>query len=168
MDRFDRILIAVDETDASLKAVRYVARLMGGRKDIHVRLFHVLPAIPPKLLETGGTEDPGKERQLNADLQAAQTEWVAHARQSAKTCLETTIALLIDHGLLAENLSTEFSSSAHKPDVVREVLEAAKRWDCGTIVTGRHTLSWVKELFHRHVGEELVQRARGYTVWVVE
>lgn len=167
MDRHDKILIAVDGTDASLKAVGYLARMMGGRKDLHVRLFHVLPPIPPKLLEYGGTEDPQKERELSAELRDAQADWTAQAKHSAQSSLEAAIVLFIDHGFLSENLSTEFSSSIHKPDVAREVLEAAGKWDCGTIVTGRHCLSWTQELFHRHVGEDLVHRAKGYAVLVV-
>jgi nucleotide-binding universal stress UspA family protein len=167
MDRQDKILIAVDETDASLKAVGYIARMMGRRKDLHVRLFHVLPPIPPKLLEYGGTEDPQKEGELSAELHEAQVEWTARAKQSAQASLEATLKLLIDHGFLSENLSTDFSSSIHKPDVAREVLEAAGKWGCGTIVTGRHSLSWAQELFHRHVGEDLVHRAKGYAVLVV-
>ncbi len=168
MNRHDKILIAVDETDASLEAVRYVARMMGGRKDLHVRMFHVLPSTPPELLEYGGAEDPKKERQLSADLQTAQAEWIVQAKRSAQASLEATLVLLIDHGLLSENLSTEFSSSIHKPDIAREILEAAQKWDCGTIVTGRHCLPWTQEIFHRHVSEELIRRAKGFTVWVVE
>ena len=168
MDRHNKILIAVDETDASLAAVRYVARMMRGRKDLHVRLFHVLPSTPPELLEYGGAEDPRRERQLSAELQAAQAEWIAEAKRSAQASLEATLVLLIDHGLLSENLSTELSSSIHKPDVAREVWEAAQKWDCGTIVTGRHSLPWTQEMFHRHVSEELIRRAKGFTVWVVE
>jgi nucleotide-binding universal stress UspA family protein len=167
VDRNDKILIAVDETEASLKAVGYVARLMGGRKDLHVRLLHVLPPIPPKFLEYGGTEDPRKERELSAELHDAQAGWIDQAKGSAKASLESALRLLIDHGLLAENISTEFSSSIHKPDVAREVLEAAHRWDCGTIITGRHCLPWTQEMFHRHVGEELVHRAKGHAVWVI-
>ena len=168
MQRNEKILIAVDGTEASLKAVGYVASMMGGRKNVQVRLLHVLPPIPPSLLEYGGAEDPRKEHELSAQLHTAQAEWTAEAKHSARRSLESTLALLIDHGLLAQNISTEFSSSIHKPDVAREVLEAAHKWDCGTIVTGRHTLPWTKELFHRHVGEELVHSAKGFTVWVVE
>ena len=168
MDRYDKILIAVDETDASLAAVRYVARMMGGRKDLHVRIFHVLPSTPPELLEYGGAEDPKKEGQLSAELQAAQAEWIAEAKRSAQASLQATLVVLIDHGFLSENLSTELSSSIHKPDVAREILEAAKKWDCGTIVSGRHSLPWTQEMFHRHVSEELIRHAKGFTVWVVE
>ena len=167
MDRNDKILIAVDETDASLKAVRYVARLLGGRKDLHVRLFHVLPSIPPELLEYGGAENPRKEQQLSTELHSAQADWIDQAKRSANASLESALVVLIDHGLLSEHISTEFSSSIHKPDVAREVLEAAGKWDCGTIVTGRHCLPWTQEIFHRHVGEELVHRAKGFAVWVV-
>ena len=39
MEKHDKILIAVNDTDASRKAVTYVARLMRGRADAHVRPF---------------------------------------------------------------------------------------------------------------------------------
>jgi nucleotide-binding universal stress UspA family protein len=168
MDQRDKILIAVDDTEASLKAVAYVACMMSGRKNLHVRLFHVLPSIPPELLEYGGTEDPRKEAQLSSELRTAQDEWVAQAKRSAQTSIESALVLLIDHGLLAENVSSEFSTSVHKPEVVRDILEAAHQWACGTIVTGRHSLPWAQELFHRHVGQQLVQQAAGFAVWVVE
>jgi nucleotide-binding universal stress UspA family protein len=168
MERDNKILIAVDETDASLRAVRYVARMMGGRKGLHVRLFHVLPPIPPKLLEYGGTEDPRKEQQLGAQLRGEQADWIDRAKDSAKASLDAALVVLIDHGLLAENTSIGFSSSIHKPDVAREVLEAAQAWGCGTIVTGRSCLPWTHEMFHKHVSEELIQRAKGFSVWVAE
>ena len=48
------ILIAVDNTEASHRAVHYVAAMLGGRRGFHVRLLHVLPPFPPELLECGG------------------------------------------------------------------------------------------------------------------
>ena len=79
MDKHDKILIAVNDTDASRKAVTYVARLMGGRADVHVRLFHVLPPTPPELLESGGTEDPNQEERLSAELRHARSQAIPRA-----------------------------------------------------------------------------------------
>lgn len=55
-----------------MKAVAYVAKIVRGREAIHICLFHVLPPIPPRLLEFGGTEDPQKEQVLSVELKAAQ------------------------------------------------------------------------------------------------
>ncbi len=168
MDRLAKIMMAVEGSRVSLDAVEYVSRMLGGRKDLHIRLFHVLPPIPPGLLEFGGSEDPCTEASQSAKLKKAQHRWLEEAEQSARQSLETAVTLLVDHGFFGHQVTTELSSSIHEPDIVQAILEAAKQWDCGTIVVGRHTLPWFRELFSRHVGEELVRKAQGYAVWVVE
>lgn len=168
MERTDKMLIAVEDSEASMKAVAYVSQMVRGREHIQICLFHVLPPIPPKLLEFGGAENPNKETILSTDLKVAQAQWMEKAKNAAQPSLKTAQTILRNHGVSPHNISTDFSSSIHKLDVVREVLEAAKKWDCGTVVVGRHTLPWVQELFHRHIGEELVQKGQGFAVWVVE
>ena len=51
-----RLLLAIDDTAATERAVAYVANVARGNPEFHVRLFHVLPPIPPGLLEHGGHE----------------------------------------------------------------------------------------------------------------
>lgn len=167
MAKPNKILIAVDDSAASLKAVIYVAQMIQGRDSIHIALFHVLPPIPPRLLEFGGAEDPQREQLLSAELKAAQAEWVEKAKDEARLSLKSAQTILRDHGVPQDHISTHFSESIHKPNVVRNVLEAAKQWHCGTVVVGRHRLPWVQELFHQHTGKELVEKGQEFSVWVV-
>lgn len=167
MERTDNILVAVDGTEASLKAVTYVAQMVQGHDAIHICLFHVLPPIPPRLLEFGGAEDPQKELMLSAELKTAQFEWIEKAKDSARPSLKTAHIILGDHGVSQDRISIHFSSPIHKPNVVREVLEAAKQRHCGTVVVGRHRLPWVQELFHQHTGEGLVEKGQECSVWVI-
>jgi nucleotide-binding universal stress UspA family protein len=167
-DRDRKIMIAVDESSASLEAVGYVARLLGGRKDLSIRLLHVLPPLPPKLREFGGSEDPQEEARLSAELRQSQDQWTEKAGQSAKAAMDLAVTLLIDHGFAAQQVRADVSPSVNDPDIVQHILETAQEWDCGTIVVGRRTLPWLQELFARHIGEELVGKAEGYAVWVVE
>ena len=76
MERTDKLLIAVEDSEASMKAVAYVSQMMRGREHIQICLFHVLPPIPPKLLEFGGAENPNKEKILSTDLKVAQAQWM--------------------------------------------------------------------------------------------
>lgn len=168
MDRKDKILIAVDDSEASIKAVIYVTQMLRGRKDIHVRLLHVLPSIPPELLEFGGAEDPQTEQRLSADLRQSQARWIETAKSNAQPSLDNAMAILLNGGLSPHEVSTTFSSSIHRPDVAREILEAARNWNCGTLVVGRHAHSWIKELSSSHVGEELVRKGQGFAIWVIE
>jgi nucleotide-binding universal stress UspA family protein len=39
---------------------------------------------------------------------------------------------------------------------------------CDTVVIGRKSLSWLRELIDGDPAEELVRRGKGFTIWVVE
>jgi K+-sensing histidine kinase KdpD len=51
---------------------------------------------------------------------------------------------------------------------VTNILEGARANQCGTVVVGRQSFSWLQELFQHHIGEELIRRGQGLAIWVVE
>ena len=59
-----RILVAVDDSEHSGRALRYVGTLLRDTRDVRVTLFHVLKPMPRELLEHGGSEDPRVEVRL--------------------------------------------------------------------------------------------------------
>ena len=67
-----RILIAVDGSEHSARALRYVGTLLRDARDVQVTLFHVLKPMPRELLEHGGSEDPAEEIRLAKELQQDQ------------------------------------------------------------------------------------------------
>ena len=67
-----------------------------------------------------------------------------------------------------EMVCSEVSPSVHRPDIVRDILESAQKFHCGTIVVGRDTFPSFKEMHMKHIGEELVQKGQGFAIWVVE
>ena len=163
----NKILLAIEDSEASMKAVAYVAEMVRGREAIHICLFHALPPIPPRLLEYGGTEDPQNEQALGTELKSAQTEWIEKAKDAVQPSMTRAQAILVDSGVTQSHISTHFSHTVHKLDIVREIINAAKQSDCGTVVVGRHRLPWVQDFFHHHTGEGLVEQAQELTVWVV-
>jgi len=167
MESTNKILLAVEDSEASMKAAAYVAELVRGREAIHICLFHALPPIPPRLLEYGGTEDHQNEQALATELKSAQTEWIEKAKDAVQPVMTRARAILEDHGVSQSQISTHFSHTIHKLDIVREILTAAKQSDCGTVVVGRHRLPWVKDFFYHHTGEGLVEQAQELAVWVV-
>ena len=162
------VLVSVDASEASIRALIYVAEMIGVQRRFRVYLFHVLPPIPPELLEFGGAEDPEKERLLSEELKKAQSCWIDGAKKEAVPILESAKRILYNAGVAPEMVRTEFCTSIHRPDVVRDVLEAASKWGCGTIVVGRHAFPWLKEKFGHHIGEGLVRKGQGFAIWVVE
>src|SRR4249919_514199 len=71
-----RIMIAIDDSEHSARALRYVGTLLRDTYDVHVTLFHVLKPMPRELLEHGGSEDPSGEVRLATELQQNQENWV--------------------------------------------------------------------------------------------
>ncbi len=167
MERDKTILVGVDDSDASIRIVSYVAKMMGAREDFHVVLFHLLPSIPPELLEFGGAEDPGTEQQLDDALKKEQAQWIQNAKKTAEPILDNAKAILYRVGVLPAMITTVFSPSIHRPDIVRELIETAHKQNCGTIVVGREPYSSFKEMFHHHVSEELVQKGQNFAIWVI-
>lgn len=168
MLRDKNIIIGVDGSESSFRAVTYVAELIAGQKGFLVVLLHVLPPIPPELLEFGGSEDPDKERQLGEVLKKEQAQWIDNAKKAAQPTLERAKSVLYQVGVAPETVSTLFSESIHQPNIVREVIEEAQKQDCGTIVVGRESYSAISDLLQRHVGEALVREGKGFAIWVIE
>ena len=160
-------LVGVDGSESSIRSVSYVADMIGAREDFQVVLFHVLPPIPPELLEFGGAEDPEKEQSLDQILKKEQAQWIENAKKAAEPMLDNAKTILYRIGVLPAMITTVFSQSIHRPDIVHELIETAHKQNCGTIVVGRESYSNFKEMFHHHVGEELVRQTSSFAVWVI-
>jgi nucleotide-binding universal stress UspA family protein len=167
MMRDKTFLVGVDGSDSSIRSVSYVAEMIGTREDCHVVLFHVLPPIPPELLEFGGAEDPQTEQKLDETLKKDQAQWIEDAKKASEPILDNAKTILYRIGVLPAMITTVFSQSIHRPDIVRELIEMAHKQHCGTIVVGRESYSSFKEMFHHHVGEGLVRQATDCAVWVI-
>jgi len=66
-----KLLVVVDNSLASMRAVAYVAQILGGRRGFRFCLAHTLPSPPAGMMEFGGSEDPQKEEWLEARLRAS-------------------------------------------------------------------------------------------------
>ena len=160
-------LVGVDDSDSSVRSVSYVAEMIGAQEDYQIVLLHVLSPIPPEFLEFGGAEDPATEQKLEETLKKEQAHWIEEAKKAAEPILENAKTILYRVGVLPGMVSAVFSQSIHRPDIVRELLETAQKQNCGTIVVGRESYPSFKEMFHHHVGEELVQKGPGLAIWVI-
>ena len=90
----ERFLVVVDESPGSKRALDYGGRVLGGRRNFAIILLHLLPPLPPELLEFGGAENPRKEQKLEAELRVDQQAWIRSARTSAKSFLTSAIQQL--------------------------------------------------------------------------
>lgn len=163
-----RILIAVDDSDASMRAVQYVADTIGGQDGFQVRLFHVLPPLPPELLEFIGSSDPTEEARMQATQKAQRAEWIKQAKKAEQPIFKKARAILVEAGFLARQVKGEYFSSVHQQEIPSDILETAQAAHCHTIVVGRESFSGLKRFLRRHIGDALIRKGQGFTIWVVE
>lgn len=140
----ERILMAVDDSPASEKALAYVARMVTGRPDHYVHLVHVLPP------RTSGNANAKVRDEGTRELLAAMS------------------ARLHAAGLAEDHVDTGTLTVGHDASLVEGLLDAARDQSCSTLVVGRNSLSPLRELFHGHPADQLVRTARGFTLWIVE
>jgi K+-sensing histidine kinase KdpD len=97
-----------------------------------------------------------------------QERWIEQEAEKEGPILERAASILVEAGLPATMIEIASGPSYGVIDVGSDCLRATRDRRCGTIVVGRSSLSWFRELFHRHHCHDLVRQARGFTVWVVE
>jgi len=164
----EKVLIALDDDLASKEVVKYVGRIASGENGVEICLLHILPPLPPQLREFRGSEDPQIEQQLDRELDLKCARWTQNAERAAQTLLRKATSLLIKSGMPSQSLEACVRQSINHEDLIDDIFAAAKEKKCQTIVVGRSSFSRLKEMFHRHVADELVRKATGVTIWVVE
>jgi K+-sensing histidine kinase KdpD len=65
-------------------------------------------------------------------------------------------------------VATQIAPPLPEQDLTTSLLDAARSHGCGTVVVGRASFSWFRELVQQHVADKLVQESHGLTIWVVQ
>ena len=151
-----RVLIAVDESDASHRAVRYVAELLGGTTGRHVGLIHL--ELPPRMLEWGGSEDPDTERAVSAERAQAYEKMERRVIEQGKAFLKHFRGIFADRGVDVTDLVVQFEEPMTAKSITEDLVKTARQRDYGTVVVGRQAFADYKRLFGNHVRDELVSR----------
>ena len=163
-----KLLVVVDNSLASMRAVAYVAQILGGRRGFRVCLAHTLPSPPARMMEFGSAEGPQKEKWLEARLRASRHLWESAARRKASGSLELAYADLRRAGFASGEIEVHFCYPSDRKNAPKEILTLARERVCHTIVVGRRSLSWLREFLQTNPADELVRLGNGFTTWVVK
>jgi nucleotide-binding universal stress UspA family protein len=166
MAKSKRILVAVDGSPASRQTVKYVADIVGGGADFHVGLIHL--ELPPRMLEWGGAEDAKIEDRKSSERADAYQVMEKKAVAGGQALLQMLEKILAERDIDVAAKVVRFEEPLDPKTIVRNVLEAAREGDYGTLVVGRNSFSWLRRVFGHHIGEELVRTGQGFVIWVVE
>ena len=166
--KIQRLLVVVDESSATKRALEYVGNLVGGRRGFGIVLLQLLQPMPPELLEFGGAERPKKEEKLGAELRRDQQTWIDSARNSAESNLDSAAEHLRRAGVFRRDIETSLSDPMMGRDAADTVLEHARTKRCHTVVIGHGAHSWFRELAGGDLAEHLIRQGKGVAMWVVQ
>ncbi len=145
------IVIAVDGSHNSQRAVDYVGRLLGGLEDFHVTLLHVMHAP-------------------DEDFFAAPAErerWIVRGQRNVAGCLADYRSGLITLGFAPDRVAVR-AVARDGPSLARLILDEVVELGADTIVVGRQGLSRREAFLFGSVSSQVVDHARNLTVWVVQ
>ncbi len=153
------ILLAVDESQNSQKAVDYVAARLP--KDSRVRIYSVVPSTAAAC----EINDPSliplfkENRQAFCDLDAAREKMMTRFGENARACL---VSAGFDSGRVDVKVEHK------KLGVARDILNEAKEGNFDTIVLGRRGQSAIRQFIFGSVSNKVTQLADELTVVVVD
>ena len=155
-----KMLIALDDSTAAMRAVEYAGQQFGGNGDIEVGLVHVLPNLPAIFWDEGHilSEGEKKERKNVVD------KWIADRKAKMEPVFRKAAEVLAKSGIKTAQVRTK--SLSDSTDVALSILEEARDVGYQTIIVGRcdhpskHLLG--------SVSGKIVNLGAGFAVTVVE
>jgi nucleotide-binding universal stress UspA family protein len=163
------VLLAVDGSEKSNKAVDHVGDVVCKCGDFRITLMHVID-VPPAFREHPGSEDPDEERRLEAELKESKQQWMKDSQaELEKTIFGPARERLAAKGVTVDNVKirTKVAADAHS-DVAAAIVDEAKRGEYGIVAIGRRGKSTLKAFLMGTVVHKVVHQVEGCAVWVVE
>ena len=145
------ILIAVDDSDNSRRAVSYLAQLLGEVAGFTVTILHVVSEVEDDYFAGDHERD----------------KWFEHYQEKVNTMLASYRKILIQGGFNPANVSVR-SPIRYCPSMAECILSERDELQYDTIVLGRQGLSRKEEFLFGSISSKIVTHARNCTVWVVE
>ncbi len=164
-----KVLVAIDDSEVSRKAVAFAGKLLGPRSthDYDVTLFHVCESLPEFILSRSAGGDAG-----NAFRQVAD-EWAQTGRILGEKLLEEQALTLTAAGVSPAKVNIRLCQKESRPESRRVVaalaiIEEMKQGKYDLVVIGRRGNSASIESFIGGVAEKVAREARGCALCIVD
>ena len=156
-----RVLIAMDETLLSMKALDYVADMIKSTAS-QVSLVNVIRELHffPREHENFYTLEEKES------LISKTEEDVKRAERRARDVFEEASHRLKEAGISPERIDTKIVP--RMASRAAAIVEEARKNECGTIVIGRRGLSDLEDLFLGSMSNKVLQIAEDLAVWLVQ
>lgn len=158
------ILIGLDPSEESMRAVKYVASIVGGkdRPDLEIHLIHVVRALELLTVSYDPFFTPDERIEW---MRRVEQQHMEEVRAKMGDVFEEARKVLEDSGIRRKRIQEEIISGAYSRAFT--LVEEARKRNCGTIVVGRRGLSKIEEFLLGRVSSKVLQMASDKTVWIV-
>lgn len=158
-----KILIAIDGSECSSRAVDYAAKQFSGLRDLRITLFHVLPYPPASMWDHGYMASGEKEKETRDQ---AIEQWLAEQRTRVVPIFEKAVDVLMGEGIGLNQIEKKTVSDSI--EVADSILEETRNGRYMTLVIGRCEPSPLKDLFLGSVTMKVLRQGAGAAVCVIE
>ena len=153
-----KILLAVDSSPSSERAVEFIASLLGGR-GYEACIFHAITGLDSINFKDSYTNasQPSEIQNPNSCIEAFKLK-ICQLFQATKN-------MLLSSGFESEKISERIITGVHSRAL--SIIQEAEEGGFSTIAVGRRSLSKVEGFFMGRVGHQVVYGGDKFTVWVV-
>ena len=150
MNNRQKILVAVDATPTSEKAVDYIGEIAKKLKDVSICLLHIYPEPPPGYYSSGKSLPEYK-----------------HAKEKeASRIFNKARGILKKYGIDAPAVSNQCRMADHST-ISQTIIAVQLEGHYGTIVVGKRGVSKAEEFLFGSISNGLVHHSKDVAVWVV-
>ena len=157
-----KILVSVDGSEGSLRAVQFVGDFFSGSSDLEITLFHVLPKLPAELWEEGhilsGQEKDRRKTAIN--------HWQDKQTLKIEKIMKKAVTTLTERGIEQQHIETKFVPEF--TDVAETILDEARNGGYQVLILGRRGLSNVSRFLMGSVTNKVIHHGTGLAVCIVE
>lgn len=150
----EKILVAMDASEASLMAVDHLGFVIGGLPNLKILLYHVIPGL--RLLSMEETE---------IDLEGIEELVTERGAERIQTFFFQARKILLDAGLSERQISIKIKK--YSTNIARDIVTEAAKRNFGTVVLGRRGVSKSREFFMGSVSNKVLTMASNLACWVV-
>jgi len=156
-----KVLLPMDVSEGSMRAVRYVADMLESSSGMEVTLLHVIRGLDIFQQVFGISFMPSHEEdwveQAEKEMEAAAKEMEPVFEEAGNRLIQAGIQCKPENCRILQGAASRAGA----------IVEEAERGGFDTIVVGRRGISKVQEFFMGRVSNKVMQLAKDKTIWVV-
>ena len=147
-----KVMLAVDGSEASLRALDHLTFMLGGNRNIKVTLFHVMPTLSDYCVINFDEKESDVGQIIARGAKQCIDHFYAHALHKFK-----------EAGIKDNQIELKVVKRA--VNVGKAILDHARQGNYGTVVIGRRGAN--KAFFMGSVSKYVLDKISGRAVWVV-